>query len=143
MTEHVLMWDKPQQVLETEDWKKISADCAPPGVYTPNMSKDDMLLWKAKIVGTRSGDPRVEIRKTVIGAEPYGGSRPERRWTAYAQMLMIVWPPDNDGRSRVRISLNGTADLSPREYAEMERAVDEAQNALIGLAIDQLADDNA
>lgn len=143
MTEHVLTWDKPPQALETEDWKRISADGAPPGVYHPNMSPEDMLLWKAKIVGTRQGDPRVEIRKTVIGSEPYGSGRPERRWTACAQMLMIVWPPSSDGRSRVRISLNGTADFSPREHAELERAVHEAQNALIGLAIDQLADDHA
>ena len=38
----VLDWDKPGRVVSIEEWKGISADSAPPGVYTPNMSDEDM-----------------------------------------------------------------------------------------------------
>ncbi len=51
--------------MPVKDWKKISADSAPPGVYTPNMNEDDKLRWKAKLVGKRGGIKQVEIRKTT------------------------------------------------------------------------------
>src|SRR3954451_18558128 len=63
----VLMWDKPEKVMTTEEWQSISADSAPPGVYVPNMSDDDKQRWKAKLVGKRAGYPHVEIRKTDRG----------------------------------------------------------------------------
>ena len=66
----LLSWDKPKKAMTTEEWKGLSADGAPPGVYTPNMSTEDMNKWRAKKVS--GSDPRVEVRKTTdeeIGAD--------------------------------------------------------------------------
>ncbi len=61
----ILYWHKPTKVIPTEEWQSISADGAPPGVYTPNMSEEDQQRWKAKLCGQKSKDLselRVEIR---------------------------------------------------------------------------------
>ena len=62
----VLDFGKIKKAMPHSEWEKISADGAPPGVYCPNMSVEDMHKWKAKLVG--GTDPRVEIRKTISGA---------------------------------------------------------------------------
>jgi hypothetical protein len=98
----ILSWDKPAKAMSHEEWEAISADSAPPGVYTPNMSKEDMLKWKAKKIGQR-----VEIRKT-----------------AGAQILIRVTLED------VTISMNGTAKLSLREALDMSLAIAEATQVL-------------
>ncbi len=61
----MLSWEKPKKTMTTEEWNSISADGAPPGVYTPNMSKEDREKWKAKKIGGK--DPRVELRKMTGG----------------------------------------------------------------------------
>lgn len=61
----VLSWDKPAKIMSIEEWKGISADGAPPGVYVSNMSEEDRKRWKAKLCGQKSEnlkDLRVEIR---------------------------------------------------------------------------------
>jgi hypothetical protein len=107
------MWDKPKKKMSKEEWELISADGAPPGVYTPNMSDDDRKRWKAKKIGGKN--PRVEIRKTCVGTN-YKGSH------AFSQLLLIVL---KDGR--VQMSANGT---SVMEAAELVEAVIEASDAL-------------
>ena len=63
----VLMWEKPEKVMSVEAWKSISACGAPPGVYTPNMSEEDMFKWKAKLVGKLGEiEEVVEIRLKVL-----------------------------------------------------------------------------
>ena len=39
----MITWDKPNKVMSKEQHQSISADGAPPGVYQPNMSKEDQL----------------------------------------------------------------------------------------------------
>ena len=117
----VLSWAKPEKIMITEQWQRISADGAPPGVYTPNMSEADRQLWKAKYAGGKF--PRVEIRKTVTGP-----MRPAPAWDGfrqnYAQLLVIV---DAYG---VRLSSNGTADFTGSEFGELAQAVAEARAVL-------------
>lgn len=108
----VLRWDRPAKVMSTEEWQAISADGAPPGVYTPNMSPADRLTWKAKLIG--GANPRVEIRKTAVNTD--------RR--NHAQLLIIV---DADS---VRMSANATVDLHTTEFDELTQAVQEARTAL-------------
>lgn len=115
----MLKWDKPEKIMTTAEWMAISADCAPPGVYTPNMSREDMLEWKAKYTGGRH--PRVEIRKTVIGKDRRNEDDYRQN---YAQLKVIV---DADS---VRLSGNGTADFSVQEFAQLFLAVSEARVAL-------------
>lgn len=123
----ILDWDKPKKAMSTEEWQSISADGAPPGVYVPNMSDDDMKKWKAKLIGGKN--PRVEIRKTVAGS-PRPAPKRMQSWTAtitnYAQVLIIV---DADS---VRISANGTMDFQITEFIELDAAVKEARLVLLG-----------
>lgn len=42
----IIMWEQPKKKVGKDEWKKISACGAPPGVYTPNMSKEDAARWK-------------------------------------------------------------------------------------------------
>jgi hypothetical protein len=116
----ILSWAKPPRAMPAEEWKAISADSAPPGVYVPNMSDEDAYRWRAKKIGGQ--DPRVEIRKTVTGQvrkRKYG------EYATYAQILLIVRP---DGS--VNVSMNGTADFSRTESDEMFAAVAEAREVL-------------
>ena len=136
----VLMWDKPEKIMSTEEWMAISADCAPPGVYVPNMSKGDAERWKAKLVGTRSGHPRVEIRKTAHGVQvllivaavldPRPGPNPRTGrvdWTA-----MSEWER-NQRPANIKVSMNGTAFLSFEDLADMNAAIEEARQVLLAL----------
>lgn len=137
----LLMWDKPEKIMSTEAWASLySADGAPPGVYVPNMSTADMLRWKAKLVGTRSGQPRVEVRKVTENG---------------TQMLMVValdfeeapvYPKHTGDRetdkelharyrearaqrdrrpANVRLSMNGPAFLSFEDMEDMRLAIQE------------------
>jgi hypothetical protein len=102
--------------MTTEEWRAISADSAPPGVYTPNMSAADARKWKATLTG-RGDHRRVEIRKTVTSPEGTG-----RRHCA-----QLVCTVDEHG---VRISANGTLDFEGPEFDNLVRAVQEAHDAL-------------
>lgn len=106
----VLTWDPRPRAMSREQWEAISADCAPPGVYTPNMSRADMELWKAKLF-RGANPPRVEIRKTVCGT----------------QVLIAVNP------GGVRMSMNGPAVFTVGEWDELHAAVAEVVTVLEGL----------
>jgi hypothetical protein len=103
----VLTWARPAKVMTDEEWRAISADSAPPGVYVPNMSDADQAAWKAKAI--RGKDPRVEIRKTARGT----------------QVLIIVRPGP-----QVRMSMNGPAEFTPDEWHELGQVVAEAAAVL-------------
>jgi hypothetical protein len=106
MTGPVLSWEKPARIIPAEEWQSITADNAPPGVYIQNMSREDTLKWKARLIGGQ--EPRIEIRKT---AGP-------------AQILIIVRPGE------VRMSMNGTAVFRDGEVTEMHAAIMEAEAEL-------------
>ena len=96
-----------ERVMSTEEWKGLSADGAPPGVYTPNMRREDMKKWKAKHV--RGKDPRVEIRVTVGRC---------------VQVLIVV------RGNEVKMSMNGTAEFTNDQIRELDQAIREAQTVL-------------
>lgn len=110
----VLCWGEPEREQSFEEWSKYQADSAPPGTYVPNMSDAWKARWKAKMAGTRSGPLRVEVRKST--GITRGGS---------CQVKMVV---GEDGS--VVMSMNGTAEFTAREFAEMGAAVTEARAAM-------------
>ena len=98
--------------MSIEQWKSISADGAPPGVYCPNMTKKDMLEWKAKLISGKKGSiPRVEIRKTFEKSNnlPYPNGR-----NFYCQALFVVSLDDIDNMKdcNILISMNGKCGMS-------------------------------
>lgn len=126
----ILVWDKPAQVMTPEEYAAISADGAPPGVYVPNMSKEDTYKWRARKIGGK--DPRVEIRKTVSGRARKAADGSWITSVTYAQVVLIVRPLGSaEGETgSVRMSMNGTAEFDSGEWAELAAAVAEAREAL-------------
>lgn len=110
----VLQFDKPKKIRSTEENNEMyKADNAPPGVYVPNMSVEDMLKWKAKKVSGQS--ERVEIRKTI--------SFPE--WNA-AQMVCVVFKDLENNGPAVKITSNGKLIFSRQEWENFKAGVEEA-----------------
>lgn len=117
--DNVLKWDKPKKAMSTEAWQSIIADNAPPGVYTPNMSKDDMFRWKAKHI--KGVDERVEIRKTF----QHKGKKLNSYYSA--QVCIIVSKSDTP---KVLISTNGKIAMTEVEFNEFQSAINEALSVL-------------
>jgi hypothetical protein len=99
----VLWWAEVARAMPVAQWQAISADGAPPGVYTPNMSDEDARRWKARAFG--GDDPRVEIRKRLVGV----------------QLVVVVRPGGS-----VRLAMNGTARFTQGEFRELADAYAEA-----------------
>jgi len=125
----ILKWDKPQPVRAKMKLEQLHPEH--PGDYIPNMSEEDKHAWKAKLVGHKSGDPRVEIRKTTDGGHHASDGFRTVGWPTerevpviegVAQVLMVVWP---DGS--VRLSMNSKAEFS---MEELTAAVSEALDFL-------------
>lgn len=110
----VLCWEKPEKAESYEAWARYQAECAPPGTYVPNMSDAWKARWKARMLGQRSGDLRVEVRKST--GIYRGGS---------VQVKLVA---GDDGT--VTMSMNGTAELTRQEFTELGAAVAEARAAM-------------
>jgi hypothetical protein len=110
----ILDFNKPKKVMSTEAWKSISADGAPPGVYTSNMSTTDMEKWKAKHI--KGSDPRIEIRKTMS-----------------SQVLIVVRNITGEefGHEAVKITTNGPIYMSFEQAEELQQAIQEAKEILL------------
>ena len=127
----VLNWKKPNKVMSVESWKEISAEDAPAGVYTPNMSWDDKLKWKAKYIGGLS--PRVEIRKTTDNGTQVLivvslGSFPRK--SHYGEKEDSNIERGSIGKN-VRISQNGPAMYTFDDISNMYIAIEEARRVLL------------
>jgi hypothetical protein len=129
----VLMWDRPPPVVSKEEWLNRSADSAPPGCYTANMSEFDRGRWKAKLVGTKADFPQVEIRKdsTVVVLSLRGykyrhydtrqGNFPERKpWQRR----------EADNLKCIHIASAGPMQLTLDEFADFQVALVEGMQLL-------------
>tara|TARA_R110000772_G_scaffold6250_8_gene21954 strand:- start:2796 stop:3197 length:402 start_codon:yes stop_codon:yes gene_type:complete len=122
-----ILWEKPEKAMSIEEWKSLSADGAPPGVYTPNMSVEDMLRWKGTII--KGSNPRVELRKTFNkqNYKPYPNNT-----NMFAQVLVIV---SNKGLNDIHgcnviMSMNGKCGMSFDELEEMQKVIEIGRIAL-------------
>lgn len=112
----ILSFEKPKKVMTDKQYASITADGAPPGVYTPNMSEEDKERWKAKLI--KGKDARVEIRKTFQGLG------------YYAQVCIIVYKDTAEEFADVVVSTNGKIGASFQEMEEMNAAINEAKEIL-------------
>lgn len=115
----ILDFDRPVKTKSTAEWKKISADGAPPGVYTPNMSERDMRKWKAKKINWGKADARIEIQKTFSWDN---GLRYPDRLGYSAQCKIVV----SKQEPRVLMSCNGKCAMSAADAVEFQQALQEA-----------------
>lgn len=127
----VLVWEKPKKLRDSKEHAdSYSADGAPPGAYVPNMSAEDRLKWKAKLVGHKTGYPQVEIRRDgcviIVSTRGYKykhyDTRDIRQWKKASK-------PAEDVKL-IHIACSGPMYLTEREYAEMLEAVREAKAKL-------------
>lgn len=123
---NILYWDKPEKTMTTEEWQAISADSAPPGVYVPNMSDEDNSRYKAKFVGGKSGQPRVEIRKVFAGVQAVivvsdsgAGFGTQNKGKQFERIEGVGY--------NIRISFNGSAFLTWQDWDELSQAIYEAK----------------
>jgi hypothetical protein len=114
----ILDFHQPKKVRPTDKHNKMhQSDASAAGTYVPNMSDKDRAKWKARQIGGQ--DPRIEIRKTVRGIDPY-----PRAGHCAAQVLIIVRP------DRVIMSTNNRIVWDNQTFAELMQAVEEARKRL-------------
>lgn len=122
----MLSFEKPKKLRKTKKHNKMyQSDSGIAGTYVPNMSKEDMNLWKAKHI--KGNDERVEIRKTLNGVQVLV--------IIYKNIRHTEWTADREEWSKnhknVQISMNGKLQMSFYEYNEMTQAIKEAQGILL------------
>lgn len=110
----VLTWEKPPKAEPYEEWAQYQADDAPPGTYAPNMDADWKSKWKAKLCGQRSGELRVEIRKSFCI---------ERSGSVQGKFIV-----NEDGT--MLVSMNGTAGFTDQDIADLFTAITEARDMM-------------
>ncbi len=125
----ILSWNKPEKVMTTEQWEDISADGAPPGVYVPNMSKEDQLKWKAKLTGKKFGYPQVEIRRNgmvliVCLDKGYNYKTYKAKPDAWGSHILST------KGINIHMSSNNAQQLTFDEFEQMHLAVREAKYVL-------------
>jgi len=127
----ILSFTKPKKKTSTKEHNAYySSDSGIDGTYVPNMTEADMKTWKAKVVGSRSGNHQIEIRKTLRGA----------------QMLIVVngkmsnyvektgWNSQQTNAEMkphlVKMSANGAMLFNSRTWVQLEVAVSDAMAVL-------------
>jgi len=123
----LLYFGPVERKMSVDSWKGVQADGAPPGTYIPNMTPKYLAMWKAEVIGVKTGNFKVEIRRVIRGVcvcinvlgEKYVPSEKD-----YRDRWKRVDPKLSGGC--VAISMNGTVFMSLSDLAEMNQAIEEA-----------------
>jgi len=135
----ILSFETPKKLRTAEKHNEMhQSDSGIAGTYVPNMSKEDMNLWKAKHI--KGDDERVEIRKTLGGAQllivvykkEYQPKYPKypndvNKVGEYTR-LRTEWTKRHQN---VRMSMNGKVDLTWNDYEKMQDAIEEALEVML------------
>ncbi|HPI82924.1 MAG TPA: hypothetical protein PK122_06885 [Candidatus Paceibacterota bacterium] len=142
----LLSFDKPKKIHSTEEHNKMfPSDSGISGTYVPNMSKEDQLKWKAKHI--KGDDERVEIRKEFGGANlvvivyknpydppypeypsrKYGTPQYEEEYKKYKEAEKEYYKKHD----QIKISSNGTMNISWEDWRELQDAIKEAFEILL------------
>jgi len=114
----ILCFEKPKKLRPHKEHAEMySSDTNIAGTYAPNMSDEDMKLYKAKHI--KGVDERIEIRKSQNGT----------------QILAIIYKStQNEGwdkfHENVQISANGKIHMTFEEYGVFDEAIKEAVSLL-------------
>ena len=119
-----LDFERPKKVMSTEEWLNISADSAPPGVYSPNMSAEDLQKYKAKCIGGEV--PRIEIRvshscEVLVKVKNQHIDCKGAGWGSKIAKLA-----HEHGAKNIKMSMNGAMELTYEEWEVFKAAIDEA-----------------
>jgi hypothetical protein len=130
-----LSWDKPARAEPVAAWKERGFEDGPAGGYVPNMAEEDLVRWKAKVVGRNTAHPQVEIRKSFGGVQmtlvvslgqgynykTYKAVREPGHWGANTQGF------------NVHLALNGGAQMTFADMQELHDGIAEARRVLEAL----------
>ncbi len=127
--EKVLTFEVPKKLRSAEKHNEMfQSDSGIAGTFVPNMSKEDMNLWKAKHI--KGDDERIEIRKTLDGVQLL--------IVIYKKSKVVKWNKGNCNHDEynkrhgnVRMSMNGKLDMSMDDYWDLTEAVKEAMEILL------------
>lgn len=128
----VLSWEKPKQVMSKDVWAEFSADGAPPGSFVSNMSPEDNLKWKARLVGQMTGFPQVEIRRdstvVVVSLKGYKYKQYNLRQSQENLDKARKWDREQDVANwpTIHIASAGATMLTLEQFNEFKQAIDEA-----------------
>ena len=131
----LLMWEKPKKAMSHEEHVVAhgsSAEAA--GTYVPNMSDEDAGRWRARLAGQKKGPLRVEVRRTLNGAQivlvvSEGNIWPHRE-------VWVDGGEDDDGHYELRppdryanlkLTANGPLYATFEEWAEINAVIAEAR----------------
>lgn len=121
----MLNFDTPKKIRSTEKHNDMfQSDSGVAGTYVPNMSKEDMDVWKAKHI--KGDDERIEIRKTISGVQLLVVVYKRSRTTKTKN-----WRDRSRDHNDVRISMNGKLDMTYDEYYDMYEGIREATEILL------------
>ena len=142
----ILDFDKPKKVRSTKEHNEIyQSDSGVAGTYMPNMSEEDNKKWKAKRIN--GDDERVEIRKNfdsqllvIVYKNPFqpaypvfpefdGGSKSEY-WEEANRQYSAQHRNWEKSHQNIRISMNGPCQLTLNDWAELQQAIQEAQEII-------------
>jgi hypothetical protein len=119
----IITFDKPKKIRNTEVHNRMhTSDSGIAGTYVPNMSEADMNKWRAKHI--KGDDERIEIRKTINGVQVL--------IVVFKKPRHVKWNYNNQDEWRkrhenIKISMNGTLDMTDEEYKELRAAIEDAQ----------------
>lgn len=116
----LLDFNKPKKIRKTRDHNGMyQSDSGIAGTYVQNMSEDDKRVWKGKHI--TGGDERVEIRKTIDGVS----------------IVLIVYKKTDTNNphyykrhNNIKLSMNGSLQMSWKHNNELQQAIDEAVEIL-------------
>lgn len=127
----LLSFAKPKKERTFEEHERMYASDSVPGTYVPNMSLADRLRWKAKLVGTKSGNHQIEIRSEEFGSNVLiivNGACKTRGPAPKDWKARHKW---NDLEPfRVKLSTNGPMYLHDNRPTKLASAIEEAQKIL-------------
>ena len=137
----VLSFETPKKLHSAEKHNEIyQSDSGIAGTCVPNMSKEDMNLWKAKHI--KGDDERIEIRKTLEGVQllvvvykkEYQPKYPE-----YPSDYKNISALDKYAHEKtewmkrhqnVKMSMNGKFDMTYDNWWDLSEAIKEAMEIL-------------
>ena len=126
----LLYFGPTERKMPVESWKGIQADSAPPGTYETNMTAKFRGMWKGKIIGVKTNNFKLEIRRIVRGTNLFITVHGEKYVEAPGEYhnWKRVDPALADGS--VVLKMNGGLTLSFMELAELYDVVAEARGCL-------------
>jgi|APSaa5957512622_1039677.scaffolds.fasta_scaffold69703_2 hypothetical protein len=136
MSAKLLSFAKPEKARPSDAHNRMnSSDSGVEGTYASNMSEEDKQKWKGKLVGSKSGNFRVEIRKIAEGTNILvivNGEMPtiEKFKMRGRDPYQYKYKVHGNEPHQVKMSANGPMYFTPELWQDLQQAIREARQVL-------------